>query len=133
MCQDVCPFNAGTIPPGAPELAPGSDGGRPDLVRLLGLGAAQFRKWQRRTAMRRIHRAQLLRNVCVALGNVGTAAEGCHRSPARSTSRRRWCARAAWAIGEIGRRRHPDAAAEAARLRSARRDVETNPAVLDEL
>src|SRR6185312_15874626 len=49
-CLDVCPFNApdlqGTRATGAPELAPRPGYGRPSLVRLLGLGAAQFRKWQ---------------------------------------------------------------------------------------
>jgi epoxyqueuosine reductase len=73
VCQEVCPFNAGSVAPGAPELMPLRE--PPSLVQLLALGAAQFRKWQRRTAMRRIHRAQLLRNVCVALGNVGSTSE----------------------------------------------------------
>ena len=74
VCQDVCPFNAGDLQgtrAGAPELAPRAGYGRPSLTRLLGLGAAQFRKWQQGSALRRIHRAQLLRNVAVALGNSG--------------------------------------------------------------
>ncbi len=75
VCQEVCPFNAGERAAGAPELAPRPGYGRPPLVRLLGLGAAQFRKWQQGSALRRIHRPQLLRNVAVALGNVGTVAE----------------------------------------------------------
>jgi epoxyqueuosine reductase len=66
VCQEVCPFNAAASAC-APELAPTRD--PPDLVALLSLGAAQFRRFVRRTALRRIHRAQLLRNVCVALGN----------------------------------------------------------------
>ena len=75
VCQDVCPFNAGTPAPGAPELAPRPEHQRPSLTRLLATGAAQFRKWQRGSALRRIHRPQLLRNVAVALGNVGTVDE----------------------------------------------------------
>jgi epoxyqueuosine reductase len=73
VCQDVCPFNAGGAVAGhaAPALAPRPGTGTPSLLRLLGLGAAQFRKWQAGSALRRIHRAQLLRNVAVALGNVG--------------------------------------------------------------
>ena len=75
ICQDVCPFNAPdrrqTRPPGAPELAARAGYSRPLLTRLLGMGAAQFRKWQRSSALRRIHRPQLLRNVAVALGNRG--------------------------------------------------------------
>ena len=73
LCQDVCPFNhGGAATGGSTLLAPRPGYGRPLLRRLLGLGAAQFRKWNKQTAMRRIHRAQLLRNVAVALGNVGT-------------------------------------------------------------
>jgi epoxyqueuosine reductase len=72
ICQDVCPFNAGDKVTGAPELAPRPGYARPSLTHLLSLGAAQFRKWQRDSALRRIHRPQLLRNVAVALGNVGT-------------------------------------------------------------
>ena len=79
ICQDVCPFNApdvqGTRNSGAPELAPRAGYGRPLLTRLLAMGAAQFRKWQQGSALRRIHRPQLLRNVAVALGNVGGADE----------------------------------------------------------
>ena len=79
ICQDVCPFNApdvqGTRTSGASELAPRAGYGRPLLTRLLSMGAAQFRKWQQGSALRRIHRPQLLRNVAVALGNVGGADE----------------------------------------------------------
>jgi len=75
ICQDVCPFNAADLQQsrttGAPELTPRAGYARPSLVRLLGLGSAQFRKWQAGSALRRIHRAQLLRNVAVALGNIG--------------------------------------------------------------
>jgi epoxyqueuosine reductase len=74
VCQEVCPFNAAEHE-GTPELAPRPGYAHPSLVQLLGLGAAQFRKWQRGSALRRIHRPQLLRNVAVALGNVGTLAE----------------------------------------------------------
>src|SRR6185312_11574271 len=75
ICQDVCPFNAADLQQSrttcAPELTPRAGYARPSLVRLLGLGSAQFRKWQAGSALRRIHRAQLLRNVAVALGNTG--------------------------------------------------------------
>jgi len=72
VCQDVCPFNAAAAGrPAAPELAPLPPMVAPDLVWLLGLGAAQFRKFVRRSALRRVHRAQLMRNVCIALGNAG--------------------------------------------------------------
>ena len=79
ICQEVCPFNAPdlqqTRATGVPELLPRDGSARPSLVRLMQLGAAQFRKWQKGSALRRIHRPQLQRNVAVALGNVGTVDE----------------------------------------------------------
>jgi epoxyqueuosine reductase len=107
ICQDVCPFNAGAQQAprqAAPELAPRPGYGRPSLVRLLGLGAAQFRKWQRDSALRRIHRPQLLRNVAVALGNTGGADE---LPPLMHALGEPWPlvrAHVAWAIAQIASR-----------------------------
>jgi epoxyqueuosine reductase len=74
VCQQVCPYNAAAPARtgGAAELA-ARDGEhvRPDLVRLLGLGANQRRRYVAGSAMRRASRAQLARNACVALGNAG--------------------------------------------------------------
>jgi epoxyqueuosine reductase len=74
VCQDVCPFNATRGEAGAPELAP-RDGERaaPALIPLLTTGNARYRTFVRRSALRRITREQLVRNVCVALGNAGDA------------------------------------------------------------
>ena len=132
VCQDVCPFNAGTVADSAPELTPRAGYARPELLRLLGLGAAQFRKWQRRTAMRRIHRAQLLRNVCVALGNVGTGDELPALSRALDEPHPLIRAHAAWAIARIGQR-HPAAAARAGEILAARFAVESDESVRAEL
>lgn len=74
LCQEVCPWNAAERP-GDPAFIPRRDLGHPELLWLLQLGAAQFRRYVKRTALRRVGRAQLLRNVAVALGNIGTAAE----------------------------------------------------------
>jgi epoxyqueuosine reductase len=101
ICQEVCPFNAGDKPAGAAELAPRAGYARPSLVRLLGLGAAQFRKWQKGAALRRIHRPQLLRNVAVALGNVGSVDE---LPPLMHALGQPWPlvrAHVAWAIAQI--------------------------------
>ena len=53
-------------PHARPEL------GNPALVELLGLDEETFRTRFRGTPMARSKRRGLLRNVCVALGNVGT-------------------------------------------------------------
>jgi epoxyqueuosine reductase len=108
ICQEVCPWNTGPSERDGKtadaELRPRPQQSRPELLWLLGLGAAQFRRFVRRTALRRTPRSQLLRNVAVALGNVGTAAE----VPALAAALRREPAlvrqHLAWALGEIGRR-----------------------------
>jgi epoxyqueuosine reductase len=109
VCQDVCPFNAavaaGTSAPPAPELrAPDADRAAPELIPLLRLGAAQFRRLVDRSAMRRVRREQLLRNVCVALGNAGDArAVPALRDALRD---RHWLVRAhaVWALAKLGDR-----------------------------
>ncbi len=73
ICQEVCPFNAGGGVAHDPLLAPRSvEHAVPDLVALAHKGANQMRQLVRRTAMRRVPRDVLLRNVAVALGNTGS-------------------------------------------------------------
>lgn len=77
VCQEVCPFNAGSGAGAAgaavdAELRPRSlDHALPDLVALASKGAHQVRRMVKRTALRRVSREALLRNVAVALGNTG--------------------------------------------------------------
>ncbi len=101
VCQDVCPFNASGRTDGAPELAPRAGYAHPPLLRLLAMGAAQFRKWQQGSALRRVHRAQLLRNVAVALGNVGGVDELPALMHALGEPSPLVRAHVAWAIAEI--------------------------------
>jgi epoxyqueuosine reductase len=107
VCQEVCPFNAaaaaGTTAPPAPELAPHARLESPELIRLLALGQNQFRQLVKRTALRRLHRAQLLRNVCVALGNAGdpAAIPPLRRALAEEKSAL-VRAHAAWALARLG-------------------------------
>lgn len=131
LCQEVCPWNAAGRT-GDPEFRPRPDKTAPDLVALLDLGAAQFRRFVKRTALRRIGRAQLLRNVAVALGNTGTAAvlPAIHAALLREGPLVRQ--HLAWALGEIGLR-HVDARNEAAALLRTRRAEEDDPAVAEEI
>lgn len=110
VCQDVCPFNASASPrPRAPELAPKEALDAVDLVGLLELGAAAYRKLVRRTALRRVNAAALSRNAAVALGNSGDArakepllrALKTHRSPLVR-------GHAAWALGRLGTLSEPE-------------------------
>lgn len=131
LCQEVCPWNAAERP-GDPEFRPRRDLAEPELVWLLQLGAAQFRRYVRRTALRRVGRAQLLRNVAVALGNVGTAAE----LPAIFTALGRESALVRehlyWALGQIARRVPAVRPQVAAHLQAAQA-AETEPGVQAEL
>lgn len=113
LCQEVCPYNAAARP-GDPELRPRPSLSAPELLPLLRIGAAQFRRLVRRSALRRIHRAQLLRNVAVALGNVGGAEAVGPLAEALSEPAPLVRSHVAWALGQIGRRL-PAAAPEARR------------------
>ncbi len=74
VCQDVCPYNAGTGEPHDPALAARDlEHSLPDLLVLAGHHSNQIRRFVKRTSMRRVPREQLLRNVAVALGNSGDA------------------------------------------------------------
>jgi epoxyqueuosine reductase len=103
-CQDVCPFNAGDGErPAAPELAPADHRLHVDLVALLELGAAAYRRFVKRSAMRRIGREQLRRNAAVALGNSADAraVEPLARALGEDKSAL-VRAHAAWALGRLG-------------------------------
>jgi epoxyqueuosine reductase len=104
LCQEVCPWNASGRSQGDPELFPRPQQSRPQLLSLLGLGAAQFRRFVKRTALRRIGRSQLLRNVAVALGNLGSAAEVPAIAAALCREPPLVRQHLVWALGEIGGR-----------------------------
>jgi epoxyqueuosine reductase len=103
-CQDVCPFNAGESPrPAAPELLPAEQRSNVDLIALLELGAAAYRRLVKQSAMRRIAREQLRRNAAVALGNSGDsrAVEPLARVLAEDKSPL-VRSHAAWALSRLG-------------------------------
>ena len=110
VCQEVCPFNA--VAPARTEPDPGlalasraAERSAPDLIRTLGLGAAQMRQLVRGTPLRRAGREGLLRNVCVALGNAGDPAAVPALARALSADRSPLVrGHAAWALGRLGAR-----------------------------
>ncbi len=103
-CQDVCPFNSSSSErPAAPELRARPELETPELIDLLSLGAAAYRKLVRRSALRRVGKHQLQRNAAVALGNSHDA----RAVPplVRSLESERSAlvrAHAAWALGNLG-------------------------------
>jgi epoxyqueuosine reductase len=135
VCQEVCPFNgsAGQLRSGDAELAPRGGYSHPPLLHLLQLGAAQFRKWQQKSALRRIHRPELLRNVAVALGNTGGAESIAPLAAALAEPSALVRAHVVWALREISRRLGGEAQREAALHLQDHRAIERDPTVLAEL
>jgi epoxyqueuosine reductase len=142
ICQEVCPWNAAGHP-GDPALKPSPRPGTgsasrerypatPELVPLLSIGAAQFRKLVKRTALRRINRGQLLRNVAVALGNVGTAGEVPALFLALSREGPLVRRHVAWALSQIAGR-EPAVAAEVKETLVQGLGRETDPEVREEI
>jgi epoxyqueuosine reductase len=104
ICQEVCPFNHSRhARPGSPELAARAELSDPDLIGLLELGAAAYRRLVQGTALRRVSRERLQRNAAVALGNSGSPEALAPLLRALRTSAsplvRLHCA---WAIGRLG-------------------------------
>jgi epoxyqueuosine reductase len=73
VCQEVCPFNAGAGEAPEPMLTPRTvEHALPDLIALATMPSNQLRHFMKRSAMRRIPRQVMLRNVAIALGNTGS-------------------------------------------------------------
>src|SRR6202171_6125693 len=104
LCQEICPVNARPAAPDATALAafgPAIEA-RPRLEALLTLDDAAFRQRFRESALWRTRRAGLLRNVCIALGNVADrgsvpALAGALDDPAALVR-----GPAAWALSRLG-------------------------------
>ena len=106
LCQEVCPINANphrSAPdPGAIAAFGTLTDPRPVLEELLRLDEPAFRARFRGSAVWRTRRAGLLRNACVALGNVADrrcvpALAGALGDPQRLVR-----GHAAWALGRLG-------------------------------
>ena len=80
-------------PPAPPELAPRAGYARPVSGALLGLGAAQFRKWQRARRCAASTAPQLHAQRRRRPRQRRRRRRAARRSCTRSASRRRWCAR----------------------------------------
>jgi len=104
LCQEVCPVNARPAAPDPNALAafgPTIEA-RPRLEDLLTLDEPAFRRRFRESAVWRTRRAGLLRNVCIALGNI--ADRGSVPALARGLDDPEPLVRghAAWALGRLG-------------------------------
>jgi len=70
-CQEVCPWNRFATPTVNPDFAERPGQQTPELIPLLALDAAAFVSRFQGTALRRAGRDRFVRNVAVALGNLG--------------------------------------------------------------
>ena len=104
-CLAVCPWNKfareGNLmkPRARPDLE------QPDLIELLQLDEAGFKSRFAGTPVLRTKRRGLLRNVCVALGNIGDKSTLPHMQRVAADSEPLIAEHARWAIGEIERRK----------------------------
>ena len=72
VCQEVCPWQRFARPTGVPAFrAVSPERAAPSLLALMTLDEAGFRERFAGSPIRRIGRGRLLRNVAVALGNLG--------------------------------------------------------------
>lgn len=73
VCQAVCPFNRFAAPTGEPGFRPANwAAAAPPLTELLTLDDEGFHRRFRNSPIRRLRRARLVRNACVAAGNWGS-------------------------------------------------------------
>jgi epoxyqueuosine reductase len=72
ICQEVCPVNSKAPTVARPEFGPVFGiGPSPELLPLLALTQGEFSSRFAGTPIKRAKRSGLLRNVCIALGNIG--------------------------------------------------------------
>jgi epoxyqueuosine reductase len=102
-CLTACPWNR--FAQVARETAfAAREGTRMTLVELLGLSEEEFRRVFKGSPVKRLKRRGLLRNVCVALGNVGGPEDVAALERAAGDAEPLVREHAAWAMGRIGER-----------------------------
>jgi epoxyqueuosine reductase len=106
-CLDACPWNRFAQASRDTALQPREDLLARPLREFLSLDDRQFKDLFRGSPILRAKRRGFLRNVCVALGNVGTAADLPALERARLDPEPLIAGHATWAIEEI-KRRAPD-------------------------
>lgn len=103
LCLDACPWNRFATPTGEPGFQPRPALLHPLLEEVLGWDQATFSRLLRGSPVKRAKRRGLLRNVAVALGNVGDrdaipALGRCLAGEPEPLVR----GHAAWALGRLG-------------------------------
>jgi epoxyqueuosine reductase len=104
ICQDVCPWNRRRLRRGGEGFEPRAGLAGPDLAALAVLDDDAFRGRFRRSPIKRTKRRGLLRNVAVALGNVGTARHRAAVEALLGDAEPLVREHAAWALAQLDRR-----------------------------
>lgn len=129
-CLDSCPVGARELQ-AHPEFVPRSlDDARPLLRELLALDEGQFAERFRGRAIMRAKRDGLVRNACIAMGNVGIATDLGDLAGALADDSALVRGHAAWAVGALGVRTGAPGWRE---LLEGRLAVEDDPWVREEL
>jgi epoxyqueuosine reductase len=105
-CLQVCPWNRFAREGQLMKAHARPDLAQPDLVELLSLDEAGFKRRFAGTPMLRAKRRGLLRNVCVALGNIGDERALPALQKAASDTEPLVADHAAWSIEQIQTRSH---------------------------
>ena len=105
-CLEVCPWNrfAQTTREARFLAPPAADDGRDELHALLEITQPEFKRRFAKSPILRVKRRGLLRNVCVVLGNIGTADDLPVLRRAEQHEEALVREHAAWAIGRIVKR-----------------------------
>jgi len=114
ICQDVCPVNRKAQPIQEPAFQTGEHGFTAlELLPLLEITEEEFRERFHNSPIKRAKRVGLLRNVCVALGNIGDRRAVASLMQALRHDESLVRGHAAWALGRIGGPEAKDALAQA--------------------
>jgi len=100
-CLAACPWNKFAVQSDDPAVQPRADLTAPDLLELLALDDEAFRVKFKNSPIKRTKRRGLLRNVCVALGNLGDPAAVPALTHAASDPEPLVREHAAWALTRI--------------------------------
>lgn len=102
ICQEVCPYNQRPIPTGEQAFWPKEGLYAPELIPLSSLTEEDFKARFKGSPIKRAKRRGLLRNVAVALGNVGCEQAVPALVQALTDPEPLVRLHAAWALGRIG-------------------------------
>ena len=130
-CLDACPVGAANFESESAFLPVGPDAAFPPLAELLLLDEPAFAERFRGRAIMRAKRDGLVRNACVALGNVGTEADLPALSHALKDASPSVRGHAAWAVGQVGGRTL--ALVQARRILENAAATEHDPSVREEI